>query len=77
MSSSYYTPKETGNVYTTGTIGDPPLSIQESARVSYLYDDTFSYVPRLRTVQTRVFRTDGLPGDDHNDYRLSQVTVVE
>lgn len=75
--SSHFTEPAGGTVYTTGTIGDPPLAIQESARQTFLFDDTFSYVPRLRTVQTRVFRTDGLPGDDANQYQLSQITVVE
>lgn len=76
MSSTITEPRET-NVYTTDTIGDPPLQIQESAYQSYAYDDTFSYVARTRTVQTRVYRTDGLPGSDAWNYQASQVTVLE
>lgn len=77
MSSHLTEPDETGPIYTTGTIGDPPVSLQESAILGYTYDDTFSYVPRLRTVQTRTFRTDGLPGDDGNQYQRSQITLIE
>lgn len=77
LMSSHFTEPQDTNVYTTGTIGDPPLAIQESAYTSYAYDDTFSYVPRTRTVQTRVFRTDGLSGSDGFNFQASQVTVLE
>lgn len=77
MSSHISEPDDTTVIYTTNTIGDPALSVQDTATNEYLYDDTFSYVPRLRTVQTRTFRTDGLPGDDANQYQRSQITLVE
>lgn len=70
-------PADSQPIYTTGTIGDPDITVQEQAQTTFSYEETFSYEPRLRTVQTRVFRTDGLPGDDHNNFQLSQITVVE
>lgn len=63
------------DVFTTGTIGDPEIRVQEDYWKNYNYSGV-GYVPRTHVVATRVFRTDGLPGDDALHYQNVQVTLV-